>query len=86
MGVLACGRSGCERIMCDLIINRHYICDSCWSELLAHKKIWPSSMPVTEVAERIDAFMTMNVRSSIEANQCEIDAEFERLSDNRHRY
>lgn len=37
MGVLACDRSGCENIMCDLVSSDFgYICEECYEELL-HK-------------------------------------------------
>ena len=80
MSVLACGRKYCEHIMCDRIVNGQYICDECWQELLATKKTWPSVMHVTEVASRIDEFMDTPARSTVEAGQAEIDAEFERLT------
>ncbi len=35
MGVLACGRSGCDNIMCDRYSPQHgYICYDCFKELV----------------------------------------------------
>ena len=79
MSVLACGRAHCERIMCDRLIVGQYICEECWHELLAHKKTWPTTMPVTEVSQRIGDFMD-TPRSTVEAGQVEIEAEFARLT------
>lgn len=38
MGVKACDRYDCERIMCDRYSNKYgYICQSCFDELVARK-------------------------------------------------
>lgn len=38
MSILACGRKGCENIMCDRYSTRYgYICDECFEELVNSK-------------------------------------------------
>ena len=75
MGVLACGRRGCDKIMCDRMIlgNESYICDECWKDLLAYKDTWDPDL-VTSVRSMIENFMDTvpgactknNTRESVE--------------------
>lgn len=80
MSVLACGRSGCEKIMCDrLILNgSYYICERCYKELLAFKATWEGSMTKEDVRRRIEEFMETEPSTNLSSN--EVDEEFRRLT------
>lgn len=82
MGVMRCGRYDCEHIMCTrLILDRSmYICEYCYDELLATKRMWPTQMSAREVEDRIREFMRSPVRSQTLLDGEQIDEEFERLT------
>jgi CTP:molybdopterin cytidylyltransferase MocA len=54
-----------------------YICNSCFEELLAFKKNWPSRMSVLEMRHRIEDFMRTPPGNYVEVNT---DEEFEKLT------
>ena len=82
MGVMACGRNGCERIMCDRLIldGSQYICWDCLIELREAKLAWPDKMTAREVREAVEAFMRTTPGAHIQLDAEDIDAEFERLT------
>lgn len=57
MGVMACGREGCEHILCDHMVLGNYLCNECISELKESRKLWPGDISVGEVNVRILAFL-----------------------------
>lgn len=79
---MACDRIGCEHIMCDRLIldNRAYICNSCWEELLEHKRTWPAEMTKLEVRKAIENFMYKQQPGTFLKETCDVDEEFERLT------
>lgn len=84
MSVMACGRKGCEEIMCNRLIldSSAYICGDCYEELLLVKKSWPKEMAALDVGNCIRAFMDTEPRSFIMLDAEGIDKEFERLTGN----
>lgn len=83
MGVMACDRSGCSRIMCTKLVldNTRYICYDCWDELEMYRNTWPTSMTIADVRRYIEKFMDSEHGSHIRCNNAsEIDAEFKRLT------
>ncbi len=86
MGVMECGRLGCEEIMCNKLILEHsrYICWDCWKELLEYKATWNAKeMPAGGVREYILYFMNKTRRGFLEPVtpvQIDIEEEFERLT------
>jgi hypothetical protein len=83
MSVMACGRRGCEQIMCDRCIldNTAYICGDCYDELCEWKKTWPKAMPAAEVRQRIVNFMRSRAGEHRTILGSEIEDEFRRLTD-----
>ena len=83
MSVLACDRLGCEAIMCNRLIldSTVRLCEDCWKELKNYKATWPPYMPVYQVRQRIEWFMS-NVSPGSYTENCldDIDVEFERLT------
>jgi CTP:molybdopterin cytidylyltransferase MocA len=79
MSVLACDRALCENIMCHRLIlgGRMYICNTCFEELLTHKKDWPPRMTALEVRHRIEDFMRSEPGQHIEVDTNE---EFDKLA------
>jgi len=81
MGVMPCGRQGCDEILCHkLIMGQQYICDGCFDELNEDRKLWPSSMMGVEVRERIETFMQTSPGATKLLDEEGIDAEFKRLT------
>ncbi len=82
MGVMACDRVDCEEVMCDRLIlgGRSYICHGCWDELLAFKETWPQEMTKLEVRKSIERFMDRIPPGTASTENCDVDAEFRRLT------
>jgi hypothetical protein len=81
MGVMACGRRGCEHILCEqtVLCGEAYICADCLDELKAYRTTWPNDMDVSEVKERIELFMNSRVTMNKPASNQEIEDEFQKL-------
>ncbi len=47
MGVMACSRRGCKRVMCHLMLRGRYICTDCYDELGRAKDVWRAEVPAT---------------------------------------
>lgn len=77
MSVMACGRYGCNNIMCDRIMLGNYICHDCWLELVAHKDTWPKDLSGGKVRIRIVEFMQTTPGSHLAGNT---DEAFEELT------
>jgi hypothetical protein len=67
MGVMRCGRSNCDNIMCDKSININhdwwYICERCLDELEVFRQTWPESVSVEDIDGLLLKFMDSNVSS-----------------------
>ena len=63
MGVLPCGRDGCQNIMCEKIVEvnppnyREYICDECYCELLVYKDTLQPPITIERMRDLICKFM-----------------------------
>lgn len=57
MGVMPCERNGCEHIMCKILIDNKYICDSCFIELQNSKGRWPTDLTKEEVRQAVRTFL-----------------------------
>jgi predicted glycosyltransferase len=84
MGVLACSRSDCERIMCDHLIcdSTRYICTDCLDELEEMQKTWPKRMTAVEVKEKFDEFFASPTRSVKKLEGEELEEEIARMMRN----
>ena len=82
MGVLACDRRGCERIMCDRVIlnGSKYICGDCWDDLCRAKLSWPDKMTARDVYEAIENFMSTHPWTVRVLDRDGIDEEFRKLT------
>lgn len=82
MSVLACDRNCCGNIMCDRLIldGAAYICNYCYDELIIFRKTWPKEMPLNDVRKRIEAFMRTEPNATVQADDDEIEREFQRLT------
>lgn len=79
MSVLACGRRGCEHIMCSKLVDgQSYICSSCYEELIALKSTWGSDLRVEDVKDEILKFMETPSPGAV-CQRPDIDEEFFRL-------
>lgn len=84
MGVMACGREGCQHILCDRLIKWNdgtssYICDDCCVELKQFRKSWSKSMTIAEVEEHIRQFMDTAPGSHATLDSNEIEAQFNKM-------
>lgn len=84
MGVLACDRPDCVRIMCDRCIlgQTKYICWECAEELDEWRKSWPREMRANEVESKVREFMnTTNgfYKPQPMLTEDEIEDEFNRI-------
>lgn len=61
MGVMACGRNGCDNIMCHHLLRgescEQYVCYECREEFDAYRASWPDTTRVSDVGRLIDEFM-----------------------------
>lgn len=59
MSVMQCYRRGCESVLCQRLILKHfYICEDCWNELCALKRsTFVPGMTGAELHAKIMAFM-----------------------------
>lgn len=44
-------------------MDRWYLCNSCFAELLEVKKLWPDEMTENQIVEHLEAFRDSNVRA-----------------------
>lgn len=79
MGVMACDRRGCEKVMCSRLIldSSRYICDDCWEELLEVKTTWDKRMSAADVRRQIESFMKSPVG---EYREVDTEEEFNKLT------
>jgi hypothetical protein len=80
MGVLPCGRDGCENIMCRRsVLGTGYICDECYEELLEYRRTWPDIMTRENIRGRVEHFMESSPGTYAVLRAEEIDREFNGL-------
>lgn len=58
MGVMACDRSGCDRTMCDIMVDNSYVCDECANEF--RDLIGEQQMPAGGTLTMFREFMQTN--------------------------
>lgn len=75
MGVMRCNRHGCGNIMCHHMLDGHYICTDCLSEVERKRKGWPEQMSAVDVRRYIQDFFD----SEPDGGMVETEVEFERL-------
>lgn len=83
MGVMKCDRNDCDNILCNRCIlgGTHYICESCYDELLDYKQTWQPPMSAIDVKNLIIGFMETHPGTFLRLNtECDINVEFERLT------
>jgi hypothetical protein len=82
MGVMACGRRGCEEILCTRTVleGNRYICEGCYQELLVYKDTWALGTTIPDVRDLIEGFMDSCKGLYAPASGDDIDREFERLT------
>lgn len=80
MGVMACGRRGCNQVMCDRMVRTgddlQYICDDCLAELRAVITALPHDTDADVVLSRVEEFM---YQDKVCAPRCLDDAYFDRV-------
>lgn len=85
MGVLACDRSDCDHIMCDLLIEgeggmEYYCCYSCFKELEEAKAAWPEGTTVGDIPRLISEFFRSPKNSQFPAtDQMSLDEAFNKF-------
>jgi hypothetical protein len=59
MSVMACGRSDCEHIMCNILVlnGSAYLCFDCFEELEQFKDTWPERISVRQAERLVRHFM-----------------------------
>lgn len=62
MGVLRCGRYGCDEIMCDVLIDGRYVCHECLDQF-RQKVGGETEMNAADFAQAFDDFMATRKRA-----------------------
>lgn len=80
MGVMACGRSNCEAVMCHIMVADRYMCSDCLDELRESRKDWPDQMTKPEFDKKIEDFYASKVGTFKKLDPVDIDAELDRIT------
>lgn len=71
MSVLACDRVGCERVMCDTLVDNCYVCEDCVQEF--RESVGEEPIPRRAMLQRFRAFM--KTRKIVERGEEIIDVD-----------
>lgn len=76
MGVMACDRSGCDNVMCDLMVDNSYVCNECANEF--REAVGTDQIQLGEMLVKFRQFMQSEKVCASPKNMVDVDEFFRR--------